>query len=75
MSPGLNFPVLKVNIPRGYEEDTLGTIAGNSPIYVWEQNVEIKVTGRECDGIAANSKLIFCQVYDTRTERLCGADW
>jgi hypothetical protein len=49
-------------------------MADGSPIYVWEQNVKIKVTRRESDGIAVNSKLIFCQVYDTRSEGLSGAD-
>lgn len=49
-------------------------MADGSPIYVWEQNVEIKVTGRKSDGIAADGELIFCQVYDTRSEGLCGAD-
>jgi len=60
MPPGLNFPILKVNIPNGHEEDTWGTIAEGSPIYVWEQDVEIKVTGRKSDGIAVNGELIFC---------------
>lgn len=41
-----------------------------SPIYIREQDIEIEVTGRESDGIAVNGELIFCQVYDTRSERL-----
>lgn len=52
----------------------MGTTVDGSPIYVWEQNVEVKVTGRKSDGIPVNGELIFCQVYDTRSEGLCGAD-
>ena len=52
----------------------MATTADGSPIYVWEQNIEVKVTGRKSDGIPVNGKLIFCQVYDTRSEGLSGAD-
>jgi len=72
--PRLNFAILEVDIPSGHEEEIWGTIAIDSPIYVREKNVEIKVTGRESDGIAANGELTFCQVYDTRSEGLRGVD-
>jgi len=49
-------------------------LADSSPIDVREQNIEIKITGGECNGIAVDSELIFCQIHDTWSKRLLEGD-
>jgi hypothetical protein len=39
-------------------------LTSSSPIDIRQQDIKIEVACGECDGIAVNGELIFCQVYD-----------